>query len=49
MVDIVAKHIIIIKVEVILLNYVNISMEIFVKQDVRYRFVIVMGNTLKDN
>nr|WKU61922.1 cinnamyl alcohol dehydrogenase-like 4 [Rauvolfia serpentina] len=47
MVDFAAKHSIVADVEVIPIEYVNTAMERFDKSDVKYRFVIDMGNTLK--
>ncbi|KAL7192634.1 hypothetical protein ACSBR2_024456 [Camellia fascicularis] len=47
MIDFVAKHNITADIEVIPMDYVNTAMERLVKADVRYRFVIDIGNTLK--
>lgn len=47
MIDFAAKHNIIAEVEVIPIDYVNTAMERLVKADVRYRFVIDVGKTLK--
>ncbi|KAE8010481.1 hypothetical protein FH972_006849 [Carpinus fangiana] len=44
MVDIAAKHDIAANIEVILMEYVNTAMERLAKGDVRYRFVIDIGN-----
>ncbi|KAF2290577.1 hypothetical protein GH714_014506 [Hevea brasiliensis] len=44
---IMAKHNITADVEVIPIEYVNIAMERMLKADVRYRFVIDIGNTIK--
>lgn len=46
MVDFAAKHKITAEVEVISMDYVNTAMERLAKGDVRYRFVINVGNTL---
>ncbi|KAA8546658.1 hypothetical protein F0562_003111 [Nyssa sinensis] len=47
MVDFAAKHKIAADIEVISMDYVNTAMERLAKADVRYRFVIDVGNTLK--
>ncbi|XP_002534367.3 probable mannitol dehydrogenase [Ricinus communis] len=47
MIDFAAKHSITADIEVIPANYVNTAMERMLKADVRYRFVIDIGNTLK--
>ena len=47
MIDFAAKHNITSHIEVIPINYVNTAMERLAKGDVRYRFVIDVGNTLK--
>ncbi|CAK9156013.1 unnamed protein product [Ilex paraguariensis] len=47
MIDFAAKHNITADVEVISMDYVNTAMERLAKADVRYRFVIDIGNTLK--
>ncbi|XP_017981517.1 PREDICTED: probable mannitol dehydrogenase isoform X2 [Theobroma cacao] len=49
MIDFAAKHNIIPEVEVIPMEYVNTAMERLVKADVKYRFVIDIGNTLKNS
>ncbi|KAM2102204.1 hypothetical protein FF1_000500 [Malus domestica] len=46
MIDFAAKHNITADVEVISMDYVNTAMERLAKNDVRYRFVIDVGNTL---
>ncbi|KAJ0041026.1 hypothetical protein Pint_27706 [Pistacia integerrima] len=46
MVDFAAKHNITADIEVISMDYVNTAMERLGKADVRYRFVIDIGNTL---
>ncbi|KAJ4836195.1 hypothetical protein Tsubulata_013733 [Turnera subulata] len=46
MIDFAAKHNITADVEVISMDYVNTAMERLAKADVRYRFVIDIGNTL---
>jgi len=46
MIDFAAKHNITADIEVIPIDYVNTAMERLVKGDVRYRFVIDIGNTL---
>ncbi|KAA8546668.1 hypothetical protein F0562_003101 [Nyssa sinensis] len=47
MIDFAAKHNIVANVEVVSMDYVNIAMERLGKADVRYRFVVDIGNTLK--
>jgi D-arabinose 1-dehydrogenase-like Zn-dependent alcohol dehydrogenase len=46
MVDFAAKHKITADIELIPIEYVNTAMERLAKGDVRYRFVIDIGNTL---
>ena len=46
MIEFAAKHKITADVEVISMDYVNTAMERLAKGDVRYRFVIDIGNTL---
>nr|XP_004288495.1 PREDICTED: probable mannitol dehydrogenase [Fragaria vesca subsp. vesca] len=47
MIDFAAKHNITADIEVIPIDYLNTAMERLLKADVRYRFVIDIGNTLK--
>lgn len=47
MIDFAAKHNILPDVEMIPMEYVNTAMERLAKADVKYRFVIDVGNTLK--
>lgn len=47
MVDFAAKHNVKPDIEVIPIDYVNTAMERLLKADVKYRFVIDIGNTLK--
>nr|WCC58503.1 cinnamyl alcohol dehydrogenase-like protein [Arnebia euchroma] len=47
MLDFAAKHNITPDIEVISMDYVNTAMERLAKNDVKYRFVIDVGNTLK--
>lgn len=47
MIEFAAKHDITADIEVIPMEYVNTAMERLAKADVRYRFVIDIGNTLK--
>ncbi|KAL3527468.1 hypothetical protein ACH5RR_012124 [Cinchona calisaya] len=47
MIDFAAKHNILADVEVIPIDYVNTAMERLLKSDVKYRFVIDIGNSLK--
>ncbi|MCI30134.1 cinnamyl alcohol dehydrogenase [Trifolium medium] len=47
MIDFAAKHDVKPTIEVIPMDYVNIAMERLLKADVKYRFVIDIGNTLK--
>jgi D-arabinose 1-dehydrogenase-like Zn-dependent alcohol dehydrogenase len=49
MVDFAAKHNITADIEVIPIDYVNTAMERLAKADVRYRFVIDVGNSLKSS
>ena len=49
MINFAAKHNIITDIEVIPIDYVNIAMERLSRADVRYRFVIDIGNTLKSS
>lgn len=46
MVDFAAKHNITPDVEVVPMDYVNTAMERLAKSDVKYRFVLDIGNTL---
>ncbi|XP_030923310.1 probable mannitol dehydrogenase [Quercus lobata] len=46
MIDFAAKHGITADIEVVSMDYVNTAMERLAKNDVRYRFVIDIGNTL---
>ena len=48
-VDFAAKHNIIVDIEVIPMDYVNTTMEILAKGDVKYRFVIDVANTLNSS
>uniref|UniRef100_J3MR95 cinnamyl-alcohol dehydrogenase n=1 Tax=Oryza brachyantha TaxID=4533 RepID=J3MR95_ORYBR len=48
MIDLAAKHGVAADIEVIGADYVNTAMERLARADVRYRFVIDIGNTLKD-
>ncbi|MBF6096439.1 NAD(P)-dependent alcohol dehydrogenase, partial [Nocardia cyriacigeorgica] len=47
MIDFAAKNNITADIEVISMDYVNTAMERLLKTDVRYRFVIDIGNTMK--
>lgn len=49
MIDFAAEHNITANIELISVDYVNTAMERLVKADVRYRFVIDIGNTLKSS
>lgn len=49
MIDFSAKHKITADIEVIPIDYLNTAIERLVKADVRYRFVIDIGNTLKSS
>ncbi|KAL6659294.1 hypothetical protein ACP70R_003334 [Stipagrostis hirtigluma subsp. patula] len=49
MIDLAAKHGVTADIEVVGADYVNTALERLVKADVRYRFVIDIGNTLKDS
>ena len=49
MINFAAKHNITADIEVIPIDYVNIAMERLSRADVRYRFVIDIGNTLKSS
>lgn len=46
MIDFAAKHNITAEIEVISMDYVNTTLKRLVKNNVRYRFVIDIGNTL---
>lgn len=48
MIDLAAKHGVTADIEVIAADYVNTAMERLAKADVRYRFVIDIGNTLEN-
>lgn len=48
MIDFAAKHKITADIEVISIDYVNTAMDRLAKGDVKYRFVIDIGNTLKE-
>ncbi|KAF8006776.1 hypothetical protein BT93_K0938 [Corymbia citriodora subsp. variegata] len=48
MIDFAAKHNITADIEVIPVDYLNTAMDRLVKGDVKYRFVIDIGNTLKE-
>jgi cinnamyl-alcohol dehydrogenase len=47
MIDFAAKHNVKPDIEIIPIDYVNTAMERLLKADVKYRFVIDIGNTLK--
>lgn len=47
MVDFSAKHNITPEVEIVPMDYVNTALDRLVKNDVKYRFVIDVGKTLK--
>ena len=47
MIDFAAKHDVKPAIEVIPINYVNTALECLLKADVKYRFVIDIGKTLK--
>ena len=47
MIDFAAKHNVKPDIELISMDYVNTAMERLLKADVKYRFVIDIGNTLK--
>ncbi|GMH14685.1 hypothetical protein Nepgr_016526 [Nepenthes gracilis] len=49
MIDFAAKHGVKAEIEVIPIDHVNTAMDRMLKSDVRYRFVIDIGNTLKAN
>ncbi|CAL5007658.1 unnamed protein product [Urochloa decumbens] len=49
MLDVAAKHGVTADIEVVGADYVNTAMERLAKADVRYRFVIDIGNTLKSS
>lgn len=46
MIDFAAKHNITAEIELISMDYLNTALERLAKNDVRYRFVIDIGNTL---
>lgn len=47
MIDFAAEHNIKTDIEVIAMDYVNTAMDRLLKGDVKYRFVIDIGNTLR--
>jgi len=47
MMDFAAEHNVRPEIEIIPMDYVNTAMERLLKADVKYRFVIDVGNTLK--
>lgn len=47
MIDFASKHSIASDVEVVPMDYVNVASERLVRGDVRYRFVVDVGNTTK--
>jgi len=49
MIDFAAKHDVKPKIEVVSADYVNTALERLLKADVKYRFVIDIGNTLKSS
>ena len=49
MMDFAAKHNVKPDIEVIPIDYVNTAMERLLKADVKYRFVLDIGNTLKSS
>ena len=49
MIDVAAKHGVTADIEVVGAEYVNTAMERLAKADVRYRFVIDIGNTLESS
>jgi cinnamyl-alcohol dehydrogenase len=48
MIDFAAKNNITADIELISMDYVNTAIERLLKTDVRYRFVIDIGNTMKN-
>ncbi|MCI77870.1 cinnamyl alcohol dehydrogenase, partial [Trifolium medium] len=49
MIDFAAKHGVKPDIEIVPIDYVNTAMERLAKADVKYRFVIDIGNTLKES
>jgi cinnamyl-alcohol dehydrogenase len=49
MIDFAAKHDVKPDIEIVPIDYVNTAMERLAKADVKYRFVIDIGNTLKES
>ncbi|XP_066352446.1 probable cinnamyl alcohol dehydrogenase 5 [Miscanthus floridulus] len=49
MLDVAARHGVMADIELVAADYVNTAMERLAKADVRYRFVIDIGNTLKNS
>jgi cinnamyl-alcohol dehydrogenase len=49
MINVAAKHGVTADIELVAADYVNTAMERLAKADVRYRFVIDIGNTLKNS
>lgn len=48
MLDFAGKHNITSEIEVVSIDYVNIAMDRLSKGDVKYRFVVDVGNSLKN-
>jgi cinnamyl-alcohol dehydrogenase len=49
MIDFAAKHGVKPDIEIVPIDYVNTALERLAKADVKYRFVIDIGNTLKES
>jgi cinnamyl-alcohol dehydrogenase len=49
MIDFAAEHNVKPEIEVVPIDYVNTAMERLAKADVKYRFVIDIGNSLKES
>ena len=49
MIDFAAEHNVKPEIEVVLIDYINTAMEHLAKSDVKYRFVIDIGNSLKES
>jgi cinnamyl-alcohol dehydrogenase len=49
MIDFAAEHNVKPEIEVVPIDYINTAMERLAKSDVKYRFVIDIGNSLKES
>jgi cinnamyl-alcohol dehydrogenase len=49
MIDFAAEHNVKPEIEIVSIDYINTAMERLAKSDVKYRFVIDIGNSLKES